>query len=193
MYWRIYKKAERSWVSKSWSYLLFQRCLNVIKGWLREDSSWLLSLPHANDQITSSSCLEASCRSTSLWVKTKLLTVAHKAPHDLPITSLLSHPTTLSLTHLSRALLSPLEFLKDARHCLTSGPFTGPYFVPNALPLDTHMALSLPSLTSAPMSSHERGLPWLLCLKEHFLLFIAIPRTCFYFFHIFVTNYIHLV
>lgn len=183
MYWRIYKKAERSWVSKSWSYLLFQRCLNVIKGWLREDSSWLLSLPHANDQITSSSCLEASCRSTSLWVKTKLLTVAHKAPtrsahhlfaltshHSLPH-SPVSSPAEPSEVPQRRQALSHLRAFHWPLFCPKCSSPRYPHGSVTPLPhlCSNVISWKRPSLTTLS----KRALPAVYCHSRNLLLFFS--------------------
>lgn len=73
-----------------------------------------------------------------------------------------------------QALQTTPKFLKQAGHC-------GPDFAPNTLPIDTHMALPLPSLTSASTSSHE-GLPWPFFLQKYHTLFTLIPHILQYFF-----------
>lgn len=58
------------------------------------------------------------------------------------LSALISHHS-----HPSQSLLTTRKFLKDARHCLTSGPFTGPYFAPMLFPqIPTWLPHSLSSL-----------------------------------------------
>lgn len=109
----------------------------------------------------------------SLWVKPKVLAVAHNTPHNLSLLSFCSDFPPFSLAHSSGALLTPLKSLTHVRHCFTSGPC----IAPNTLPSD----VSLPSLTATPVSPHTRGLSWPLCLKLHHLLLTLTPCSlCFF-------------
>ena len=111
----------------------------------------------------SSSRSDPFCISMSPQVKPAVFTVAHKQPLS-PLTYLPHHPPS-SIS--SSADHSP-KLLKQAGNCLTPGPFTGPYFAPNALPQRSTWLPHLPP--SSQLQSHlmKEAFPdHSLHLKQH--------------------------